>query len=302
MANPNEKVYGPFQDEGKRYSPGTVQKYAFPGEAAQQYFIINETDWQDYAKGTIDRVQSTLNTISPGFTPGQQTTNENTETSLRELASRINQGTFNINLTTTGNIRLPLPLSLTDTFNVSFNSDFSIIERFAGGLLNVGNAIAQPGGYLFNSYKTVVLEQPQYRRIPLSWKLSPRNYQESVEIQKILYRLRKGMTPKRTASNRAILKFPNIYTLAFQPNPQFLFKFKPCVIESIVVDFNAGQPIPAFYNGDAGNPPESVMVSAVFLELEYWLDGEGGLSDYRDGGDDLPTPDPFDTFHAYSVR
>ena len=125
-------------------------------------------------------------------------------------------------------------------------------------------------------------------------------------VQKILFAIKKGMHPKRynATVQGGIMKFPYIYFPYFSPNPKFLFKFKPCVIQSIDINYAGGQPVPAFYRQEGSpenKPPESIMFSIIFLELEYWLDSGGNDTTTDFKGGDLPTNDPFDTVNYYQL-
>lgn len=206
-------------------------------------------------------------------------------------------------------IRLPLPSELKDNFEVSYGTNFALnplttnAGPFVGGLAKAFGAIE---GVTVNSFKAVTLGQPDFKRHGFSWKLSPKNYNESKTIQRILYTLRKGMTPKRANHRliRWVLTFPHVFQMFFTPNPKYLFKFKPVVIEKMEVDYKGGNPLPTFYSaqGDEKNrPPESLTVSCVFLELEYWLDSKDAqYSDYKFDNDDpeLPDNDPFSAYNG----
>jgi hypothetical protein len=52
------------------------------------------------------------------------------------------------------------------------------------------------------------------------------------------------------------------------PDDSFLYKFKPCVVESMSVNFAAGGQ-PSFFKNS--NAPTEVQIDINFLEIEYWL-------------------------------
>ena len=205
-------------------------------------------------------------------------------------------------------LRLPLPLQLKDAFDVQYDTNFALnpaagIVGALGGdqLLNSAQVAT---GRTINSYKTVTLSQPNFRRHQFAWKLAPKTFQESETIQRIAFSLRKGMTPKREL-DKFLMRFPFIYLLYFSPNPKFLYKMKPCVLERIETDFNGGNPSPAFYanqGGEGDQPPESITLTLTFLELEYWLDGDNEENtDYKTGENGLPTNDGLDAFNYYEI-
>ena len=214
--------------------------------------------------------------------------------------------------------RLPLPMQLKDAFDVQYDTNFSL-NPATGAVNQIASLV--PGGQGFlggigavtglavNTFKTVTLSQPNFKRHQLTWKLAPKNYKEAESIQRIAYQLRKGMTPKRSSIlSGFVMTFPYIYLCYFSPNPKFLYKFKPCVIERIEMDYTGGNPIPAFYRpegADENRPPESVVLQLSLLELEYWLDGrDDQKTDYHEhaDGSELPTNDPLDVYNYYAVN
>ena len=196
--------------------------------------------------------------------------------------------------------KLPLPLQLKDSFDVQYDPNFAPASNLTEPVRGLGSATV---GRIVNSFRTVTLAQPNYRRHQFAWKLAPKNFQESERIQRIIFNLRRGMTPKREA-NKVIMRFPFIYLCYFSPNPKFLYKMKPTVLERIDVDYNGGNPSPAFYRAEAegDQAPESVTITLTFLELEYWLDSDNvDESDYKIGDNNLPTNDGLDSFNYYKL-
>lgn len=146
-----------------------------------------------------------------------------------------------------------------------------------GSAVDAGTALT---GYSPNQFLTILMRGPQYKRHKFRWHLQPKNFQESQIINKMLIDLKNHSAPGLLPGG-AIFSWPMIFQCAFMPNSQYLFKFKPAVMESIVVDY-AGGGMPAFYAGATDNAPESVKVEMSFLELEFWLTG-----DYKNNNDPL---------------
>lgn len=154
------------------------------------------------------------------------------------------------------------------------------------------------GGVKVNTFKTVTLDSPEYRQFELNWKLVPRNYKESVQIQSLITSLKRGSAVRFVSGPRGetvpgLFAFPKIYLLHFQPNVKFLYKFKPAVLRSISVHYDGGSGTPSFYapqplktaaagsalaaqqlennqNAIQNSPPESVIINTNWLEIEYW--------------------------------
>lgn len=128
-------------------------------------------------------------------------------------------------------------------------------------------------GYSPNQFMTILLKGPQYKRHEFTWKFSPRNPTESKRLNLMLKYIQNRMAV-RTALEGAIWRYPAIFELAFQPNSQYMFKFKPAVLESLTANLSASG-MPAFLRADGLTnglgTPESIEVRMVFLELEFWL-------------------------------
>lgn len=231
------------------------------------------------------------------------------------------------NLETEKRYKLPLPYPLTDSFQVNYDDNFSYLSTALEAASAFGSRIptnnplgsalgggvrggAAALGITLNQFKTITMSSPSYRTFQFSWKLAPKNFAEAQTIQRIVMNLRKGMSPSTIGTDnlsKAFLHFPKIYVMYFSPNVKYLYKFKPAVLRSIVVDYQGGNPLPAFYKPYQGvpneSPPESVQITTDWLELEYWLDSRTNpeQSDYKFGADGLPTDDPFDAWNFYTI-
>lgn len=216
-------------------------------------------------------------------------------------------GGLGLNLKLEKAYRLPLPSPIQDAFSVQFDSNFSYLNvatNIAGSIFGRGGEAAVQGlsvaaaaaGFNINSMKTVTLKSPEFRQFTMSWKLAPKSQRESLEIQRMMYSLRKGMTPAAIAGG-FVFEFPKIYTLFFYPNSEYLFKFKPCVLKNLSINYQGNNPVPVFYNET--NAPESLTVQMTWLELEYWK-----KSDYKDSSEtfDFPTNDPLDALNWYEYN
>lgn len=216
--------------------------------------------------------------------------------------------------------RLPFPSTLTDAHRIQYDAGFNGLSLLGqlGRILQGAAApiVQQATGLQINNYKAITMSAPEFRSFGLSWKLAPKTHEESKEIQKIITSLKRGMSPKGNgygvseflglnSSFNITLSFPHVFTVGLIPNSKFLYKMKPAVIESLTVDFQGGQSVPAFYRSESGlgedSPPESVTLAMNFIELEYWLQGD--YDKVSDTGEDelqmLPSADPFDATNWY---
>jgi len=188
-------------------------------------------------------------------------------------------------ITTDHMYRLPLPLQMTDNQEVAYNDNMSYLQAAATAATSIGgaataalagaaSAAAQLGGALsgvvVNTLKGVALEQPMFKKHQMSWKLSPKTAEESARIQRIITKMKIGALPHQDKNfGRGILHFPKIFIPYFYPNVKFMYKFKPCVMTNIEVDYIGGNQAPAFFAQT--NAPESLILKITLLEIEYWM-------------------------------
>jgi hypothetical protein len=206
-------------------------------------------------------------------------------------------------LNQTGSVILPLPQNLVDNNSTSFSEDsmgdiaggavdaLASVAGFAADygtkgiaseLINFNKAadkVAKIGyaaaGVTTNKFMTVVLQGPQYKKHSFSWKLYPKNAAESVELNRIIWLLKNSMRTKLSGQN-FYFDFPKVFQLKFSPNENFLYAFKPAVMESISVNYTPSGS-PNFY-GKTG-APDGVTLTMGFWELEYWLSENAQMSD-----------------------
>jgi hypothetical protein len=224
-------------------------------------------------------------------------------------------------LSATGGIRLPVPNQLSDNQQVNFEpaeaSSPAVgagIEQglrggsgFVGGGIisgiaaNVGTRMAQAtgavassltgastaemlqlGGLAQNPFLTVLFKSPNFKKHQFSWKLAPNNAQESNTIRDIVNTFKSNMLPAMAPNaGGTLLTYPNIAIISLYPDETFLYKFKPCVIESMDVNYAIGGQ-PSFFKGT--NAPTIVEISINLLEIEYWLKEDYEDNSFRGGG------------------
>lgn len=228
------------------------------------------------------------------------------ESDWKMFTSSSGGWSFNTALDPKKAYRLPLPSHIIDGHEVQYDHNYSwitaganVLNAFGGN--NPGGAIGGIAqgvmgslGYAMNNLKFVTLSSPNFRNYAFEWKMAPKDKKESEEIREIYLGIKMGMHP-RNKTLRTILEFPRIYWIGFMPNPGYLVKFKPAVITSCSLDYQGGNPQPAFYkNADPSqSAPESIVMRLTFLELEYWLD-----EDFKNA----KSNDPFDSSSWYKFK
>lgn len=162
---------------------------------------------------------------------------------------------------------LPLPqMRMVDKYSVEYDESFS----FLGAVAKQFNAVTSPTiGVTLNKQRSVLMESPELKRHEFTWKLSPKNENESERIRTIVESLKMHMAPKLPSiAQNLILTFPLIFDVYFDPNFSQMYGFKPCVIQSIEVDYSGGNQVPSLYHNGY---PESVILTLLLLEIEFWV-------------------------------
>lgn len=146
-------------------------------------------------------------------------------------------------------------------------------------------------GMAFNPNLTLILSGPELRSHQFTWIFAAKNYEESKQIKSIIHELRKAMLP--SSADGLIYKYPNYALLRIHPQNDFLYKFKPCVITGMAVNYS-GAGSPSFMPGkETGNhPPTVIELTLSFQEVEVIIrenveSGDEFLSSATKGGDDL---------------
>lgn len=162
---------------------------------------------------------------------------------------------------------LPLPsMQLNDRYQISYDDNFAFLEMLRTRPIVFATRFAAAAGLNLNKFKTILMEAPMIKRHQFAWKFSPKSVQESRLILRMVNRLKSDMAPELNLGG-LVYTFPYIFDVYFDPNPNWFYGFKPCVIESLDVDYDGGNSQPAvFYNG----APESIVMSMVLIEMEVW--------------------------------
>ena len=131
------------------------------------------------------------------------------------------------------------------------------------------NTALQPLGLATNPFLTVLFKQPQFKKHSFSWTLAPKTPEEAATVNAIIQTFRYHMLPDRGKdTGGTLLDYPDMVHIRFFNNDSFLYRFKPCVITSLSVDYAPEGP--SFFKGSS-NVPSQVKFSIELMEIEYWL-------------------------------
>ena len=116
-------------------------------------------------------------------------------------------------------------------------------EGVAGALAKAatgGSILTRATGKIINPNMELLFKGPSMRTFQLAWKMSPRDYEESEMIKKIIRMFKQSMAVKRTES-QVFLKSPNTYKLRYltarKQEHSFLPKIKECALVGCSINY-----------------------------------------------------------------
>lgn len=143
--------------------------------------------------------------------------------------------------------------------------------------------LARESGGILNPNTELLFSGVSLRSFKFSFKMTPRNEKEAIQIKSIIRTLKINMAAKTTRGGNEsaggnFLSTPNVFNLTYMsgdsPHP-FLHSFKTCALTDMSVNYT-GDGIYATYGGKEKTPVSMVM-DLTFKELEAIYD-----EDYED--------------------
>ena len=103
-----------------------------------------------------------------------------------------------------------------------------------------GSILTRSTGAVINTNMELLFKGPQLRTFGLTWKMSPRDYEESEMIKNIIRMFKQSMAVKRSES-QLFLKSPNTYKLRYLTargrDHSFLPKVKECALTGCNINY-----------------------------------------------------------------
>jgi len=160
----------------------------------------------------------------------------------------------------------------------------------AAGLVNISispdQILARQTGAIMNPNMELLFNGPTLRSFNFSFKMTPRNEDESQEIKLIINSFKQYMAPKIGAigntNNETFLRTPNVFELSYKQGNnehKFLNKFKQCFLENINVNYS---PDGVYATYDDGSPV-AIELSLSFKEIQPIYDVDYN-TDYKGVG------------------
>ena len=135
----------------------------------------------------------------------------------------------------------------------------------AGGAVDAVKAYT---GVTTNPYQAILFEKPNFKSHSFTWKLVPKDYDESITIRDIIRTFQYHMLPGVSEGIGLFFSFPSMVTVSLFPSSEFLYRFKPCVIDNVTVNYSPGS-TPSFYRG-TNAAPTAVTITVSLKEIEYF--------------------------------
>jgi len=170
-----------------------------------------------------------------------------------------------------------------DHENVRNSLEIAAVEALTG----TQNLLSRTQGMVMNPNMELLFKGPQLRPFGFTYKLSPRDERESMNVLKIIRMFKQSMAPQTTASS-LFLKAPNTYRLEFisprsNREHRFLPKIKECALESFDVNYTPNGSYMTYENSSM----VTYEVSFNFKEIEPIYNNDysdlDGDSDYSIG-------------------
>jgi hypothetical protein len=134
-------------------------------------------------------------------------------------------------------------------------------------------------GLAVNPYQTVLFEKPEFKTHNFSWKLMPRSEDESVRAKNIFRTFQFHASPGVAGGAGLFFTYPSMVIISLHPSSDFLYRFKPCVIKSVNVNYAAGSN-PSFFKKT--NAPTAMTLSIQLQEIEYWTNNDYNENAFSD--------------------
>ena len=148
---------------------------------------------------------------------------------------------------------------------------------FTEQLTGTKDLLARTTGQVLNPNMELLFQGPALRSFTFSWKMSPRDEKESIEIAKIIRMFKQSMAPQKTEGG-LFLKSPNIYQLTFQQGTKphkFLPKMKECALNNCAVNYTPDGSYMTYENAAM----VALEMSLSFQEMEPIYNNDMGLTD-----------------------
>ena len=155
----------------------------------------------------------------------------------------------------------------------------AILSKLAGSAVGADSLMTRATGQILNPNMEVLFNGPNIRSFPFQFTFAPRSMSEAQQVKQIIRTIKKHSAPKGDSGNGFFIKSPDVFILTYKkgssPHP-FLNVFKPMALESITMNYTAGNTYSTFHDGT----PTVMQMTLQMQELnpiysEHYDEGEG---------------------------
>jgi hypothetical protein len=182
--------------------------------------------------------------------------------------------------------------------NVAAGTGAQAIQTLASRAPGALNAVSALSGLTVNPFQTVLFKSPDFRSHTFRWKFAPESVFESETLRNIIDTFKYHSLPGISAAGGVFFSYPEILEINFRPSDTYLYKFKPCVVEGITVNFTPGNG-PSFHRST--NAPTAIQLELRVQEIEIWTKADYLRQNGRFGTFVAPQFVPEETNQAAAV-
>lgn len=153
-----------------------------------------------------------------------------------------------------------------------------LLRTFLPG--DMARSVGVYNGNIVNPKETIAFEGVNLKSHMFSWELFPYGREDSLIIRNIVDFLKVKSLPASTdisglGIRRAFLKYPSVVEIhLLGVDQQHFTRFKPCMIQSVNVDYGATGTVPIM----SGGKPGSVQLAIQLQELEIHTANDYGVN------------------------
>lgn len=147
----------------------------------------------------------------------------------------------------------------------------------AAGLSSLPAALQNPvralAGIAPNQFLTILLKGPAYKKFTMEWTISPKSPEHARVLKNAITMIKNAQAPSLGAlgvSTAYFFSFPKIFRLYFKPNDEYLYQFKPCVLEDAQFNYTGS----GMFAPTRIGAPDTIKIVLNFTEVEFWLQGD----------------------------
>jgi hypothetical protein len=154
------------------------------------------------------------------------------------------------------------------------------------GLVRQGtNALSALSGITTNPFEVMLFKSPDFRKHTFAWNFVATTLQESELLSQLIETIKYHSLPGISSAGAVFFSYPEIIEIRFRPDDKYLYKFKPCVVDSVRVNYAPNKP--SFVKSSGA--PTAIQLQINLQEIEImtkadFLRDASGVYRARTGG------------------